>query len=101
MIKNKFISFFVVACLLCAFIGSALAATVEGQITDAEKKPIGQATVSVGDKFDFTDVDGRYRIKDVPEGSQKMVIKKESEVLKETNVEIKGPSVQKNEEVSN
>jgi len=97
MVKDKFVIISAVAGLLCWASVNAQGATVSGQITDSNKKPLAQAMVTVGDKFDFTDVDGKYRIKDVPEGRQKMLIKKESEVLKEADVEIKEPVIQKDE----
>jgi hypothetical protein len=51
-----------------------------------------KATVSIGEKFSFTDSRGRYRIKDVPFGRQTLQIKKSGNVLHSTPVEIDAPT---------
>lgn len=66
--------------LLVATSLYAETATISGRITDPNDKAVQNAIVSVGDKFEFTDVDGKYRIKDIPLGKQKLQIKKDQRV---------------------
>lgn len=63
-------------------------ATVLGHVIDDKGKPIEKAVVSIGNKFDFTDIDGRYRIKEVPQGQQTIKIKK-GDNKKEEMIEVK------------
>mgnify|MGYP001565906053 CR=1 FL=1 len=89
-----FISLFIISSFLSfGTVRAADVATVSGQIRDANDKPLSNATVSIGDKSDFTDVDGRYRIRDVPAGSHKIQVKKKDKVLKEDDIEVKGNSM--------
>lgn len=65
-------------------------ATVMGRITYVGNKSIENLTVSIWieDKFDFTDVDGRYRIKDVPSGQHTIKIMREGLILKKTEITV-------------
>lgn len=71
----------------------AEAAVVSGEVKNADGRPVREATVTIGNKFDFTDVDGRYRIKDVPTGEQQIQIKKDQKILKEQVIDVKEPKV--------
>jgi len=95
--KIKFIMFFIVVNLVIAANLFAETATVSGQIKNNKGNPIDKITVSIGNKSDFTDVDGKYRIKDVPTGKQKMRIKKGQKVLKEVEIEVDKHSITKDE----
>lgn len=74
--------------LLSAALVWAQTATVMGRVTDRTNKPVVKATVSIGEKFAFTDLNGRYRIKDVLFGRFTLRIKKKGRVLHEALVEI-------------
>lgn len=88
---KKVIAFF----LLCIgqFVvvghGDAQTATITGKIT-SQNAAVEKATVSVNDKSDFTDVDGKYRLKDVPYGQAKIVITK-GDKKKEVDIQVDGP----------
>jgi uncharacterized membrane protein len=68
--------FFILATLPWPLSLSAQNATITGQIKDSKGKPVEKSTVMIGDRFDFTDADGYYRIKNVPSGQQVLTIKK-------------------------
>lgn len=92
---QKFISLrLLICCLISALSLDAHAATITGQIKDTDDRAVRNATVVVGKKFDFTDSDGRYRIRDVAEGRQHITIKKGNDKLEES-VEVRGAQVTK------
>lgn len=94
--RNLLISLFVISLFLSfGTVHAADTATISGQIKDANDRPLSNTTVSIGDKSDFTDVDGRYRIRDVPAGRRKIQVKRGQKVLKEDDIEVKGTSVRK------
>lgn len=74
--------------LLIASNVNAETATVSGRIIDARAKPADDVTVYIGKKYDFTDAYGRYRIKNVPYGEQKMQIKRNRKIIKEINIKV-------------
>ena len=74
--------------LFSAALVWAQTATVMGRVTDRTNRPVMKATVSIDAKFAFTDLKGRYRIKDVPFGRHTLQIKKGGRVLHEAPVEI-------------
>ncbi len=78
---------------------NAQTATISGQVKNAEDLPVDKAIVQVGNKFDITDVDGKFRIKDVPQGQQPMQIKKDEQVLKETVIDVNESNVNKDEKL--
>lgn len=65
-------------------------ATVTGTITHAagQKKPAINVAVIIASKVSYTDVKGRYRIKDVPFGRQLLTLKKNGKVLKEVSLNV-------------
>lgn len=65
-----------------------------GQLKDASGKPVSNATVTIGSKSDFTDVEGQYRIKGLSAGKYKVQVKKGSSQAEET-VEIKDGVIKK------
>lgn len=83
----------IVTTLLIVSNPYAEAAIVSGEVKNTDGRPVREATVTIGNKFDFTDVDGRYRIKDVPTGEQKIQIKKDQKILKEEVIDVKEPKV--------
>jgi hypothetical protein len=72
---------------------SALAQTsqVTGEVLRKDGHPAVSYTVSVADKFAFTDAKGRFRIHDVPYGEQDLRISRDKKVLKEMKVKISQP----------
>lgn len=74
--------------LLIASDVNAETATISGRIIDAGGKPADDVTVYIGKKYDFTDAYGKYRIKNVPYGEQKMQIKRNRRVIKEINIKV-------------
>ncbi|HLF87055.1 MAG TPA: carboxypeptidase-like regulatory domain-containing protein, partial [Nitrospiria bacterium] len=83
----------IVISLLIVLNPYAEAAIVSGEIKNADGTPVREATVTIGNKFDFTDVNGRYRLKDVPIGEQTIQVKKGQRVLKEDVINVKDPKV--------
>ncbi len=80
--------------LLAATSLYAETATISGRITDPNDKAVQNAIVSVGDKFEFTDVDGKYRIKDIPLGKQKLQIKKD-QIVREFELDVNQAQITK------
>lgn len=74
--------------LFCAAVVWAQTATVAGSVTDRNGRPVVKATVSIGEKFAFTDSNGRFRIKDTPFGRHALHVEKGGRVLSETPIEI-------------
>lgn len=59
------------------FAGNALAdGGVAGQIKDSNGRPVSNARVSIGNKSDFTDNEGQYRIKGLSTGKYRIQINK-------------------------
>lgn len=88
----RFLTLFLMLLALLVVTSNSFAAdtaTVSGQIKDANGKPVSNATVSIGDKSDITDADGRYRLKDVPVDEQRIKIQKNRKLLKEDAIDIK------------
>lgn len=83
----------IVTSLLIVSNPYAEAAIVSGEVKFADGRPLREATVTIGNRFDYTDVDGRYRIKDVPTGEQKIQVKKDQRILKEEVIDVKEPKV--------
>lgn len=65
-----------------------------GQLKDTNGKPVNNATITIGNKSDFTDVEGQYRIKGLPAGNYKVQAKKGTNQTEET-VEIKEGIIKK------
>lgn len=65
--------------------------TVMGRITHEDGRPASRVIVSVGDKFTYTDVRGRYRIRGLPTGEQELVIKRWDGTIKELPINIDRP----------
>ena len=72
----------------------AQTATVFGEVFYRNGQPAVNLTVSVGRKFAFTDVKGRYRIPGVPFGESVLQIRRQGKKLKQLKVVIQKPSVQ-------
>lgn len=81
--------------LILVFPSGVCAATLSGKVLDSRGDPVNNAVVSVGGKFEFTDVNGRYRIKEVSAGAQKVQVKRGERILKEETIEIMEPGVKK------
>ncbi len=76
---------------------AAESAVVMGAVTYRNRAPASNITVSIGGKFAFTDVRGRYRIDGVPFGQQTMRFTRQGKVLKEVRLEIHENRVWRNE----
>jgi hypothetical protein len=91
---------FVLVALVSPSTVSAQSATVTGKISNSRGKPLVNATVSLGGRISFTDINGTYRLRNVPWGRQvKMQIKRNGKVIKETTVDIQGVLVTRDERV--
>jgi hypothetical protein len=64
--------------------------TVIGTITYHNKKPAVNVFVSIGGRYRYTDVGGRYKIQGVPQGHQHMTIKSGQRILWQGDVNING-----------
>ncbi len=85
--------------LLVLILAAALSlhaqtATVFGEVFYKNGRPAVNLTVSVGPRFAFTDVKGRYRIPGVPFGEQILQISRQGRKLKQLKVVVQKPSVQ-------
>lgn len=88
LINLKTLAFLLIFSLLTASNLYAEMAIVSGRITDTKGNSVDDVVVSIGKKFDFTDIQGRYRIKNVPYGEQKIQIKRNRKVIKEINIKV-------------
>jgi hypothetical protein len=76
--------------LLQAATLRAQTATVIGTITYKTGKPAVNVLVTIGRGYRYTDVGGRYRIDNVPQGKQHMTIKSGQRVIWQGDVTISG-----------
>lgn len=63
-------------------------AEVVGEVHNSNMSPAVNCTVSIGSKFAFTDVRGRFRIINVPFGQYTVQVKKDDHVIKQELVNI-------------
>ena len=68
----------------------AQTSTVIGTITDRAGKAAVNVLVTIGRDYRYTDVGGRYRIDNVPQGKQRMTIKRGNSVVWQGDVTISG-----------
>jgi hypothetical protein len=74
--------------ILLVTVLHAQTASVMGTITGRDKKPARKVLVVIADKSGITDVDGRYRIDEVPLGRQKMQVTQGRKVLLTVEVDV-------------
>lgn len=86
--RKTILLFILTLLLLSVTVHADDTAKVYGNVTDANGRPVSNATVSIGDKWDITDVSGSYQIKDVPMGEQKIQVKKNGKVWIKEDIEI-------------
>jgi len=79
-----------VAILLLAADLHAQTSIVIGTITNRNHKPAVNVLVSIGGRYRYTDVGGRYKLEGVPRGQQHMTIKKGQRILWQGDVNISG-----------
>jgi hypothetical protein len=65
---------------------------VTGEVLFKDGRPAVNHTVSLADKFAFTDVKGRFRIRDVPYGEYDLRVSRNKKVNKEMKVKISQPN---------
>jgi hypothetical protein len=84
------------AILLLSFLLPALvtAGTISGQVTDASGRPVSNVLVSAGGQSDISDVYGKYKLMNVPDGQQKLQARKDNTV-KDVEVTV-GPNTSQN-----
>ena len=76
--------------LLLAADLHAQSSTVIGTITYRNGKPAVNVFVTIGGRYRYTDVGGRYKIEGVPQGRQHMTIKLGQRILWQGDVNISG-----------
>ena len=81
------------AILLLAADLRAQTSTVIGTITYHNGNPAVNVFVSIGGRYRYTDVGGRYKIDGVPQGHQHMTIKSGQRILWQGDVDIGGPLI--------
>jgi hypothetical protein len=80
-----------------ALLGAENAATVYGRVRFRNGKPGAGLTVVVGPRFNYTDIEGHYRILRVPFGQYTMEIRQGSKKLKQTPLKVGATLVQHDE----
>jgi hypothetical protein len=73
-----------------AFAANAL---LSGDVYYQSGQPAVNCTVSVGSQFAFTDVNGRYRIANVPPGNYSLTVSRQGKVLKELSIKVDGTAL--------
>jgi hypothetical protein len=91
MIKPRVGCILMTLLLLSALRAPAQTSRVTGEVLRRDGHPAVNYTVSLADKFAFTDAKGRFRIHDVPYGEQDLRISRDKKVLKEMKVKISQP----------
>jgi hypothetical protein len=86
--SRQFSCVLAVILLLQAATLRAQTSTVIGTITYKTGKPAVNVLVSIGRGYRYTDVGGRYRIDNVPQGKQQMTITSAKRVLWQGDVTI-------------
>jgi hypothetical protein len=76
--------------LMDTSLRAATSTTVIGTITYRNGKPAVNVFVSIGGRYRYTDVSGRYKIEGVPQGVQHMTIKSGRNILLQEDVNISG-----------
>ncbi len=96
---SKFI--LVTGILIVSMLSTAYAraetATVVGTITLSDGTPVVNVVVKIAGKYDFTDVVGKYNIKDVPLGVQTMQVIRKDTVLKEIEINVNSTLITQDE----
>ena len=72
-------------------------ATVFGRIRFRNGKPAVGFTVAAGSRFNYTDLDGNYRILNVPYGQYTMEIRQGSKSIRKVALKVAAPRVQHDE----
>lgn len=89
-----YLAFSLVLCLLLASqLCAQQTASVQGRVVLRGGGNAAAFVVEVHQKWSYTDIDGRYRINDVPFGKYTMQIKKEGKVFKEEQIDVNAPVV--------
>jgi hypothetical protein len=79
-----------IAIILFALELHAQTSMVIGTILYRDHRAATNVFVSIGGRFRYTDVGGRYKLDGVPQGRQHMIIKKGTKVLWQGDVNISG-----------
>jgi|GEM_PF-6740996 len=66
-------------------------AVITGKITTREGKPLVRGVVEIGGEYDFTDLKGNYRIKDVPYGNQILLVISSGDTLRKIRTRVEKP----------
>ena len=88
--------------VFCAVAPAALlsgqsVATVFGRIRFRNGQPAVGFTVAAGSRFNYTDLDGNYRILNVPYGQYTMEIRQGSRSIRKVALKVAAPRVQHDE----
>lgn len=94
MNKNKALVVLFLLIFGSAGISRSQTATVTGSVFYKNMRPAANCTVSIADKFAFTDVRGRFRISNVPFGEHTLQITRNRKKLKEQKVLIRALNVE-------
>jgi len=78
---------------------AADAATIIGEVIKNNGRPVIRAVVKIGDEFTYTDVQGRFRLKNIPFGKHTLTISKKGQLLKTRTIEIDKPKINLSEKV--
>jgi len=70
-------------------------ATIYGRIQWGNGRPVVKAVVKVGNVYDYTDVDGRYRLKGVPYGRHKFRIYYNRQLRREFDLRVNAPRIRR------
>ncbi len=70
-------------------------ATVYGRIQWGNGRPVVKAVVQIGEQYDYTDVDGRYRLKGVPYGRHKFRIYYNRRLRREFDLRVNAPRIRR------
>jgi len=90
MNKKRALTLLVVFLLTSRMSAFGPAVQVSGEVF-YQNKPAVNYTVSVGGKFAFVDVKGRFRILDVPTGAQTLQVFQDRRKIRELSVTVRAP----------
>lgn len=97
--RRRFLAQAAPAAASVALLRAQNVATVFGNIRLRNGRPGTGLTVAIGPRFNYTDVDGFYRILNVPYGQYQMEIRRGNQTLKRVPIRVSEPRVRHDETV--
>ena len=73
---------------MITYVLNASASTIKGNIIDTSGRQAANVTVLISDQYQYTDSNGRFRIKNISPGSHTLKVMKNRETIKTIEIDI-------------